>query len=236
MGSLDEGGQIMKLPPDHPIYNPNGFVIETPMCFELEQCLTQWVRLGRTGGVVLGDSRTGKSTAVELVGKRLKTRSEEVIPACFISLCDRDVKTITAVYRNIWFAVNGTYKTKNTSDQMCYDLVHCFADMSFANNARQVALFVDEMQYLTIDQFAPFVELGNKLRLLGTNLSVIFIGNWAECELMLQKITTRQELEMLRGRFFKDSFAFKSITTLKDVDACLSKLDAYKYPADTKYS
>ena len=222
------------LPPDHPIYNPRAMVIDTPMLTGLEETVLSWLWCGRAGGIVLGDARHGKSTAAREVSPRLRTRCGEPVSSVYISLAKRDLKTITAVFRNLWFSIHNTVKTRATSDELAYDLVNYLADEACLNANRQVVIIVDEAQYLSISQYDPFMELGEKLLAIGVSLMVVFIANCNEYDRFVEEVRTEEALDKYRGRFFNDCYYFTGLQRVENVKACLLEYDNYKYPESNK--
>ena len=83
---------------DHPVLNNQVFV-NTPAIRELEEVVHQWIWHGIPGGMVLGDSRMGKSWAARSLEHNLYTRAKVNIPSNYISIGDRDQPTIATVFK-----------------------------------------------------------------------------------------------------------------------------------------
>ena len=112
----------------HPIYNPSEFFINTPMMEELKQQLQSWLCNGISGGVVLGNNRIGKTSAMRHLSNQLVNRLSEKIPVHRMTISRRDVNTVASVFKNLCFSLNKTLKSRATSDDMANDLMHYFGE------------------------------------------------------------------------------------------------------------
>lgn len=208
----------------HPIFNTSEFFIQTPMISELKGKLHSWLWNGATGGLILGDYRIGKSRAVRHISDQLVNRLNQPIIVKCMTVKPRDVNTIRSVFRNLCFALEIESKARSTSDDMANQLVHFFGDMAQVNDTRQVVLMVDEFQRLSLNQLHAFAELYDNLSDLKINLTVLFIGNLEASKHLVEQIL-RDEHELIRGRFFTQSFNYHGIRGIEDLHECLSAYD-----------
>lgn len=206
------------------IFNPSAFFIKTPGLKKLENQLHHWLRTGMTGGVILGKYRIGKTRAVEYVSKRLVTRSEEKIPAKWITISQRDVSTVASIFRNLCFALKLPVKVRSKADDMANDLTHYLGELSLQNSSRQVVLLVDEMQRLKVNQLHAFAELHDNLAKFKSNLCIFFIGNIGSANPLLETIKD-DRYELIRGRFFTHTYDFYGLQSKADVKFCLKEFD-----------
>ena len=211
----------------HSIFIPGKFIIKTPMMEALLNKILGWQANNVSGGVVLGEARIGKSAAMDYLIDNLKNRAGESIPGRKVSVAKRDRKTIASIFRNICLAVGKDPKRTATADQMANDLIHYFAELSLGNQTRQVVLMVDEMQRLSLHQFEAFAELYDGLTAVGTNLSVIFVGNESDSSPTIDSIGT-SNYELIRGRFFTHQTKYFGITNKKEIEAILNEFDNWK--------
>lgn len=216
----------------HPIHNSLAFHINTPMIDELHGTITRWLWCGSTGGQIIGGARTGKSHAITAIAERLETRAGEPIASVYLSIPKRDVSTIAGVFRSICNKLELKTKRAATADIMSYTIAHRLAEMSLCNANRQIVLFVDEFQRLSIHQLGAFVELYDDLRAMGTSLTVLFIGNAGETTRLLEAIQLDAN-EHIRGRFFIDGCRFSGLRHRQDVEACLRRYDSDRFPLKT---
>jgi hypothetical protein len=212
---------------DHSIFNPLTFFIATPMITQLRQRVCQWLWCGSTGGLILGEPRIGKSRALKILARGLETRAGEPIPVHYFSVPDRDVKTITSVFRNLFLSTGDKLKRGIVTDELVDNLVVFFAESALVNRLRLVVLLVDEMQRLAPKQIAAFAELHDRLEdLIGaeTNLVVVFVGNDNESDALLKTLQLKQ-YDHIHGRFFTQDYRFFGVRTKDDLQQCLREYD-----------
>ena len=59
----------------HPIWDTMRFPFETPAISKLKSEICLWANSGITGGVVLGDGRTGKSISIGVIKEAIKLKT-----------------------------------------------------------------------------------------------------------------------------------------------------------------
>lgn len=213
----------------HPVFDPNRLYLETPAINQLSDTLKRWLWIGATGGVILGASRAGKSTALRTLASRLVTRDGTPIPVAYIQTPSRDQRTIMSIFRALCWGAELRVQPRDTADHLSDRFLHYLADRACDAQCHQTVLFVDEMQRLVPTQFQAFAELHDKLWWLGIRLTVIFVGNDQESDDLLQTVTTR-DYAHIRGRFFTRTASFQGLTSKADVEACLAQYDTLRYP------
>jgi len=162
---------------NHPIFNSSEFFIKTPMAKALTDQLNAWLQNGATGGAIFGTYRAGKTRALQYASKRLTNRLNQSIPAKLTTIHRRTAKNETTIFRNLCYAMSITPKPGARTDEMSNLVFHAFCDLAQQNSTKQVALFVDEVHRLTIDQIEAFCEIYDKLTFAKINISIFFIGN-----------------------------------------------------------
>ena len=217
------------------IHNPSEFFIETPMITKLNERIHQWLWNGSTGGLILGDYRMGKTRAMQDISSKLENRHGQPIPTFRMSMTRRDVYTVASVFRNLCYSLNKNISSQATADQMSNNLLHFFAEQSQQNDSSQIVLIVDEMQRLTLRQLEAFAEIHDALAELKINLCVIFVGNISESQSLLQSVMS-PNYELIRGRFFIQSYLFYGLKSHSDVLACLEEFDKKNYFTTDQHS
>ncbi|RCW62546.1 hypothetical protein DET61_12417 [Marinobacter nauticus] len=86
-----------KVPSEHPLLQPKGVRLEAPAFQRLVDTLTEWLWSGTTGGFIVGAPRIGKSWAARSLTDQLKLRDGRAVPVFYMSIVDRDTKTIAEV-------------------------------------------------------------------------------------------------------------------------------------------
>lgn len=225
--------EINSIDPMHPIFRPVDFFVDTPQIIQLQETITRWLWHGQTGGYVLGDPRHGKTRAAEIIEKHLLSRTGQRVPTYLITISDRDVKTILAIFRRLANSLGIAVRSRDTSDQLADRIMFFLADQACTIATRQVVLLVDEMQRLEIKQLSPFAELYDRLRTyMHINLLVVFIGNLQESTALLEKVNT-SGCSHVRGRFFTNRHHYTGLSSAKDVQYCLNQYDNICWPPDT---
>ena len=71
----------------HPIWDTMRFPFETPAVSKLKNEICLWANSGITGGIVLGEGRTGKSTSIGMIKEAIKLKTtNQTLPSPDISL------------------------------------------------------------------------------------------------------------------------------------------------------
>ncbi len=213
----------------HPIFNQSEFMIKTPMMEELESKLQHWLWNGITGGLIVGNYRVGKTRATQYIANRLKNRSDQLIPVHRLTIHRRDVNTVASIFRNLCLSLNKKISLRARADDMSNDLIHYFGELAMSNDTNQVVLIVDEMHRLNIHQLEAFAELYDRLVELKVNISVFFIGNYTATQDLIKKVLS-SENELIRGRFFTDSYIYHGLQSHAEVKKCLKQYDDVKFP------
>lgn len=202
------------------------FFIMTPMVKRLQDTLKQWTWCGLTGGVIVGDSRNGKSKAVKNQSGTMTSRNGEKIPVFRISIGERDVKTIRSVFFRIAHTLGHKIKTRDSADELALLINIHLADAAMINSTRQVIIIIDEAQNLTIEQLSAFAEIYNDLSEIEVNCTIYFIADENEFPTLANKLL-KENNKYLRERFFNHVYRFYGLQSIEDVRACLDAYDHF---------
>jgi len=214
---------------EHPILVPDALKLNSPACKRLSDIIHRWLWTGMTGGLVTGPSRVGKTTALEMLEKNIKTRGKEPVPVYNISFEDFDGTGIAAVYRQLCDYAHLRIRKYATGPEMSIAFAQYLIDEAKRHKSRFLILFIDELQFLRIRQLNTFANLYNKLRKNGIHLMVVFVGNDEECDEIVNQVVTRK-YEHIYGRFFTQRDTFNGLINKKEVSKCLSLYDTRHYP------
>jgi len=218
---------------NHVLYNPLLLRFTTPQIEALDAKLQQWIANGIQGGAVLGESRLGKSTAIEALYDRFETRSGEPIHAHLCTMPGTDTKTIAGALQVLYESIFDKSVKSANAIQLGAQISEHFADKAHLNAQKIVILFVDECQKLRIQQFEAFAAIHDRLKLRdGVSLYAYFIGNYHECHNLIEQTQT-SSYDHIGGRFFLQQYLFKGITCARDVKVCLDKYDTMRFPEIT---
>lgn len=206
--------------------NASDFFIMTPMIKTVHATLKQWTWCGLTGGVIVGDSRNGKSMAMKSMSDTITSRNGEKIPVFRISIGRRDVKTIRSVFFRIAHTLGHNVKTRNSADELALLINIHLSDAATINSTRQVIMIIDEAQLLTVEQLSVFAEIYNDLFEIHTNGIFYFIADENEFPPMAKELLENKN-KYLRERFFNHVHRFYGLQNVNNVKACLKKYDQF---------
>ncbi|MEH6651139.1 MAG: ATP-binding protein [Motiliproteus sp.] len=207
------------------INNPHRFYIETPMIQGLHDKVTQWLWCGFTGGLVVGEARTGKTRAVRALQSPLLTRDQEPVSVHRVAYGLRDRQTLRDAWVKLAESIGISVSPRHTAGMLASQIVTFLAESSLSNRDRQVVLFVDECQFLTLDQLNVFAEIYNDLSEAGINGVIIFIANSIQFEGMAKKLL-KPEYSYLRERFFANAHEFFGFRKASELKSVLKQFDA----------
>lgn len=215
---------------EHPIFDAVRFRINTPSVEALQTNLTRLVWTGATGAAMLGFTRAGKSTAVELITHRIKARSGHSIPVIRYSSHRRDKSTIRALYENIFSHLGLHHTTRQSTEGLASNLLMFLAETAKCHHVTQLLMLIDEAQRLAIPQIDLFAELDDRLRKeYSTALMCVFVGNQEQMGRLLREVYNGEN-EHIEGRFFRQTFRFTGLRSVDDVRFCLNQYDTLRYP------
>lgn len=216
---------------DHPLFDPFSLRLETPMVRDLEQTIKHWVWTGLPGGLVIGGSRMGKTTAAEIIANRIVDRRRNKLPATIISIPRRDRHTIKAVVNVLAQTLDPDIGLRLTTDVLVNTILYRLSDLACLTNSRVVLLFVDEIQRLHPTQLQVFADLYDVLKLSGIRLVVIFLANSDESSRLIEAMKLRENRHIY-GRFFTKLHTFRGIYSKAVVNKVMSEFDNTYYPSE----
>jgi hypothetical protein len=214
---------------NHPLLRPFGIVLDTPAIDALHELATRWLWTGASGAYVLGDSRMGKTTALETLGATLCLRDSRPVPVHMVTVHKRDRPTINSLYRRLNHSAEVHLKSRDVTDDMFSNFLTYLLDLVSAYQVDRVVLLVDEMQRLSVDQFHVFAELYDELKTLKVALMTVFMGNREECQDIVELFRTKT-YRQIRGRFFTLHGTFHGLRSRQEVQKCLAQYDERRYP------
>jgi len=212
--------------------NASEFYIRSPMVRDLHDRISQWTWCGLTGGLIVGNSRCGKTTAIRILSDSIISRSGEDIRVFRVSYGKRDTATIRTVFDKIARSLGHEVKKSFTSDQLLEMICNQLSESALVNSARQVVMVIDEAQLLSINQLSAFAEIYNDLYDMHVNGVFFFVANKDQMAPLAAKILEK-EYTYLRERFFAHLYEFKGISTSSELKKCLNEYDRYIMDGDS---
>ncbi|WP_417532180.1 ATP-binding protein [Marinobacter lipolyticus] len=219
----------MNIPPEHPLLQPKGVHLETPAFQRLVDTLTEWLWSGTTGGFIVGAPRIGKSWAARSLADQLRLRDGRAVPVLYMSIVDRDTKTIAEICRRACIDQDLPITGRANADRLSEQFLTHVCDAQVEADMRTAVLVVDEFDHLIPRQFNAFAEFFNRLDQLHRTMMTVFIGNKAEA-LALLELMTGDEYRRIRGRFFKRFAEYYGIRNREELTALMRQYDTLRYP------
>lgn len=214
---------------EHPLLGLKAVQFETPAFQELVRTLTEWLWCGATGGFVVGAPRVGKSWAARSLTGQLKQRDGRPVPVFYMSMVDRDTKTIAEVSRRACIDQQLPIPGRANADRMSEQFLTHVCDVQLEAGVRNAVLIVDEFDHMTPRQFNAFAELFNRLDQLHRTIMIVFIGNKAEALKLLDSMTG-DIYKRIRGRFFKRYSEYFGIRNRAELEGLMRQYDTLRYP------
>lgn len=196
------------------------------MVSALHRRIEEWTQCGHTGGLILGEARQGKTTAIRALSNGLVNRDNQTIPLFRLHFGRRDVISIRAVFSKIARSLGYLVRRHQTSDELQEQISMRLAEAALVNDDRKVVLIVDEAQMLAIQQFDAFSEIYNQLFDLRINFIVYFVAN-QDLFLPVAQALLGNEYKYLRERFFNNLTYYYGIREEAELRECLTGYDQY---------
>lgn len=223
---------------DHPLLAIKAVQFETPAYLNLVTTLTEWLWQGTTGGFIVGEPRVGKSWAMQSLTDQLRLRDGKIVPVTYMSMVDRDQKTIAEVPRRACIDSELAITANARADQLSKQLHTYICDLQVEADVRTSILIVDEFDHLKPRQFNAFAEFFNMLdgpprpgRKQARSLVIVFVGNKEEACVLLREMTGKQH-KRIRGRFCKRLIEYYGLLNREELAFIMGQYDTLRFPAD----
>lgn len=220
----------------HDITNPIFFRLLTPSVRALSDHLQLWIESGITGGIVVGEARIGKSTALQLIKERIEDQSLTNISTILTSVPYNKSKGIRSLYQEILKDLNPSASVRGTESELKFDIIHACTDRiaQFDYNM-DIVFLIDEAQNASTQQLSGLAMLQDAFVKLGIAAYFFLIANKSQIKPLYKAISHHPgSHDHLMGRFFLQAYEFKTIQTIKDLRAVLKLFDKTKYMGDEK--
>lgn len=213
----------------HPLLELKAVQFQAPAHQRLVETLTEWLWSGATGGFIVGAPRIGKSWAARSLADQLRLRNGCAVPVFYMSIVDRDNKTLAEISRRACIDEALPARRHHTADHLSEQFLTHVCDAQTNARVRTAVLIVDEFDHLTPRQFNAFAELFNRLDRLHRSMMTVFIGNRDEAMGLLGAMTG-EKYKRIRGRFFKRFSEYYGIRSRDELVHLMKQYDTLRYP------
>lgn len=219
----------------HPIYTGEYgiFTAEVEIAFKVVQVTIS----NRIPGIVIcGEPRVGKTKAIQLIRQGLFDVYGDSLPV-FTHLMTDHAHTSNVFYQELLLDLGCSNHNKGTSVEKKEKAIAFLVEKGLSARLKKVILFIDEANCLTEKEYYWLMDIHNRLKTVGINLTTILVGT---PELKSQRallIQTNQK--QIIGRFMVKVHNFKGVCSIKDLQRCLSWYDlgaSCEYPVGSGWS
>lgn len=202
---------------------PRSYILATPPMRRLYETVSGWIHSNLPGGFICGESRAGKTFAIEELTSLLRNKLGEPIYSHVYAANRSTVSTDKKLWTDLLYSINHDLAGRGDAVQKFWRLVAFFSDRAHENSTRQVVLFIDNAEDYSFRNFGFLKSLYNSLLKAGVNPCIISIG----APEFGQRVQTFEgpEAPHLKGRFFIDYHEFTGLQRPDDLRPVLGQYD-----------
>jgi len=206
----------------HPI-ETGKYKLPTRAIEEVTNVIYQWVENRLPGGVIYGNPRIGKTSAIQFLLPRIKEYFGSPIPAFLVTCEDQVRASPNDFYENMLISINHGLATGGTAAAKKKRITTFLADEVTSAGEYRVILFLDDAQWLKEVEYNWLMGIHNKLNSYEIELITILVG---QRELLAKRsMFTRSNGMQIVGRFMTCRYQFHGIRDLIDVQTALRGYD-----------
>ena len=199
-------------------------------CWELvSKCLQYRI----PGALVYGDSRLGKTYAIEYL-RMLIHRKHPSVPTFHAQAEHKVSRSEGAFFSSLLRAVRhpGTDPARNSAKRKAlHDRLRAVAE---SQGGTTVVLFCDEAQRFGRHEYEWLRDVHDELAQSGVRLTTFLFGQGRLCE---QRSTFQESGDtQIVKRFMVETLRFRGIRGILDAATCLKSYDEYEYPVGSGWS
>lgn len=217
---------------EHPLCDRD-YRIPTPPIEAFYSLIIQALDRRRTGSMVYGRPRMGKTTAIEFI-QALLAQQRPKLPVIVLRCHNKNRESEVAFFRHLLFTVRHKATSGRDSEDLRQRLLQRLLAMADERGGKQVLLFADEAQNLSHAQYEWLRDVHDDMKLWGKSLLVILVG---QPELRGDKSAFQRERSLqIISRFMVHELAFRGARSPEDCATCLQGYDLQEYPEESGWS
>lgn len=222
---------------DHPLMlTAGGYQFPTPSVDYAFTQLVDAITSGLTGIAWVAFPRYGKTSAVEIFKKMLKSTYPEMVVISFIAKSHKSPNEILFYSELLNAAALASPPGRNKDDYL-KRLTRSLCTCAASSRSRRVILLIDEAQKLKQDDYAWLIDVSNELRNLHVSLTVAL---FAQPVLVSQREIFRQTgMEEIIGRFMVTVENFEGTKNANELEKIMYFYDdpvVTEYPVGSRCS
>ena len=203
-------------------WGSNRFTIPTRQILNLKDNIEEWISMNACGGIVYGNSRSGKTRAIYYITEQLKKKYGADLPVYTYYATDH-IPTRKTFYSELLVALQHADPNRGTATQMNTRIVNRILDECEYTKYGRAVLFIDEAYLLDEKEYIWLVDIYNRLNQKDVLLTVFLFGTK---ELKDQKTGfVHCQKKQIVHRFMTNEYEFKGISDPQDMVVCMASLD-----------
>jgi len=207
---------------EHPLLTQN-FRIPTPDVLRLEKSLRLWHRAGITGGLLLGTTRIGKTTAVDECIINIRDIFSEPCFAVRINWCPSTRTGQQTFFLRLLEGLRHPVLGRTMITQLETRFIERLLTLTADTGGQRCVLFIDEAHCLLQMELQWLCHVFNAVRDRGFALMVILVG---QPEMRETRTLSRDSGNtQVIGRFMRTEFVFNGIETEPHLERILAWID-----------
>ena len=198
------------------------YTIPTKSILDLQSKVEEWVSMNQCGAIIYGESRVGKTRAIQYISTHLQEKYSLQLPIYTFNATDH-VTTQKTFYASLLVAIGHEEPHKGTAVQMRQRLVNRIIVNALDTKYRRAVLFIDEAYLLSDKEYLWLIDIYNELNQQDILLTVFLFGTKELKQQKTEYIASGKKQIVLR--FMVQEFEFFGITNPKDAAICLASID-----------
>ncbi|BCG47241.1 hypothetical protein GEOBRER4_n2067 [Citrifermentans bremense] len=205
----------------HPALRREDFVIITAAIDRLYTSLCRWMNAQRSGCIIYGRARIGKSNAIDALIS-LMNREFQSVATLKHSMLTHQVETEKEFYRNILTSFNHARADYGNAGVKFDTIVDFITEEAFRDSCRRIILFIDEAQWISNKEYTYLRGMSNSIVLRHVAPMVMLVG---DNDLYKKYKDFKGNNPEITGRFMNEAYQFRGVLSEDEVRVALNCYD-----------
>lgn len=217
----------------HPIYTGD-YYIQTNSIDNLFNEISNWIDCRNPGGIIYGRARIGKTRAIHNLSKALKESYGDDLSIFNVIMSEHKPSEKFFYLEMLKDIGHSLAKSTRPASDLKSNLVNHLIAAGKSNAMGLIILFIDEANFMSMDDFNYLIDVYNRLERAGIRMTVLLVGTK---EIISTKTALMQmNKQQIVERFMVREYNFKGIVSTQDLQICLASYDFSEYPENSGWS